>query len=112
MEPLKIIKELHKELGIEGALDVRVTMTDKGIIVKFDNPYSNMPNTFDLKQAILDSAQQNVEIIKLDMEHNDKDIDLQWIYTKRLKFFNMIIERLSPKPMIPDVDHRIPGVGC
>jgi len=116
MDPLKVIKDIYDEQAIEGTLDVRVTMTHKGIRVNFGmGTDSNKPSTFDLKQAILNSAQLSVKETQKWMERkgkDDKNINLLLYYNKRLKFYNAIIERLSPKPTTPDVDYRIPGVGC
>jgi len=116
MEPLQVIKNVFEEQEIQGSLDVRVTMTHKGIKVNFGmGTDSNKPTTFDLKESILISAIASAAEIQKWMKRNTKDeesSDLLWYYTKRLKFFNTIIERLSPKPMTPEVDQRIPGVGC
>ena len=114
MEPLKIIKNIYEEQGIEGSLDVRVTMTHKGIKVNFGlGTDSNKPSTFNLNDAIIQSAQISKSQIERWMKsYRDNELDLRWRQTKMLKFFSTVIERLSPKPMTPDVDHRIPGAGC
>jgi hypothetical protein len=116
MEPFKIIKDLHTKHEINGNLDFRVTMSRKGIKVNFGmGTYSKDPTTFDLNEAILLSAKTSIAYLQHWMTINTKDqpnSDLLWQYTKKLKFFNDVVEKMSPKKITPDVDERIPGVGC
>jgi hypothetical protein len=78
MNQLKYIHDSYIRHGCIGTLDIRVTLSLKGIKVNMGISHSNKPNGFDLTQAIIDSCNISIKecdkMITYEM-HSDKTKD-------------------------------------
>ena len=95
MDALNIFHTLYKQHGLEGSMDVRVTMTLKGIKVNLGlDSYSNKPKSFDLNAAFKDSIAIAInEVSKMIIYYKD-DIDRKWFYVKRKAFLEEVLSKL------------------
>lgn len=98
IDVFKIFNDAWVEHEIEGSMDLRITMSKKGIKVNLGiGSDSNKPNSFDLVQAMLDScniALKDIEKSIILYTEEDKK-NWVWYYVKRKAFIYKVIEKLS-----------------
>ena len=98
MDPIKIFKDTFIKHRLEGKLDLRITVTLKGIKVNTGlGFYSNKPITFDLNEAFIDSLTygltQIIHSINYAKTINEKS-QISY-YTRRKDFIVDVLNQLE-----------------
>jgi len=99
MNQLKYIYDSFIRHNVDGKLDVRVTLSRKGIKVNIMSAFkSNKPTGFDLTQAIIDSCQIGVKGCDKMIAWELHSENIKNHFQKQKDWLNDVITELSKQP--------------